>query len=106
MSRNVLKEKGLIIAEHESTFELPVTFVIHRPTTGEPDGFKISIYQESWLKGDKSQRDANSDIPFCTWIPGRGLASVSHLFIWYRDIGLASQMEELCQAMYDAWSEE
>ena len=105
MSRRILEEKGLVIGVHESSLELPITYVIHHPTEGEPEAFKISIYQEAWLKGDKTQRDDNSDIPFCTWIPKRGLVPVSHRFVWYRDLGLAAHIEELCQAMYDAWSE-
>ena len=104
MSRSILEAKGLVIATHEAALELPIAYVLHSPTENEPDGFKISIYLESWLKGDKTQRDANSDIPFCTWVPERGLASVNHKFTWFRDAGLVPQIEELCQAMYEAWS--
>ena len=94
MSRHVLRSKNLIIAEHSTTLEIPLSYVLY-----EKNGFKIGIYQDSLTTNHQI-----SDVPFCIWYPdGQGCRSISSRFLWYRDAGLVPQMEELCQQMYEAW---
>ena len=87
------------IAKHSTSIEMPLSFVLHAPSENNPNGFKISIYQESLTESFKV-----SDIAFSVWYPdGRGCIAISQSFRWFRDAGLLPKIDELCQQMYEAW---
>lgn len=102
MSLSVIKEKGLLIGEHQSFVELPIRYVVHTQMNGE---FAIGIYYDRYLKGDLNQRCVNSDIPFASWKPGRGLSSINFHSVLLRDTGLWPELEDFCERAYEAWSQ-
>lgn len=100
MSLSVIKEKGLLIGVHESFVELPIRYVVHTHLDGE---FAIGIYYDRYLKGDEQQRCPNSDFPFASWKPGRGLITSNFHSTLLRDAGLWPELEAFCERAYAAW---
>lgn len=92
-----------IIGEFDTTLDFPIKYVVH---TSRGD-FAIYIYHERFIKGDKTERSTNSDIPFATWTPDKGLLQFAHSpFIPLRDAGLMPILEEFCENAYKAWKNE
>ena len=90
---------NMIAEPFETHLKFPIKYVLHK-CTGE---FKISIYHEHNAGGTRS---VNSDVPFATWLPGRGITQINHSpFCVLRDAGLVPVMEKFCQEAYDAWLE-
>lgn len=102
MSLSVIRDKGLLIGEHTTYVELPIRYVLHTHINGE---FNIGIYYDRYLKGDLNQRCVNSDIPFASWKPGRGLTSINFHSVLLRDAGLWPELEAFCERAYEAWSQ-
>jgi hypothetical protein len=88
------------IGELQTEVDLPIKYILH--TSGGYE-FKISIFYERWLRGDKSQRDVNSDIPIATWLPERGISSVNFTYYLLRDAGLEPTLEKFCEQAYSTW---
>lgn len=99
MSLSIVREKGLLIGEHETFVELPIRYVVHLET----GVFKVSIYYDQYLNGNLSNRSVNSDMPFATWKPGRGLSSSNFHSVLLRDAGLWPELEAFCERAYAAW---
>lgn len=101
MSKRILKEKGRVIAEHETTLDFPIEYVL---TYNKANGFRVYIYHERRLLGADSARDANSDVWFATWTPEKGLMRLSdEPYVTLRKAGLLPVMEEFCKEAHEAW---
>jgi hypothetical protein len=101
MSRALNQER--VLDEFSTTLDFPISYVVHSRDTHP---FVISIFHERWIKGEKLNRDNNSDVPFATWLPEGGLSQINSApFVTLRDAGLLREVEAFCNQTYEAWKD-